>query len=210
MDELIKILSTSQITWATASVIIAYLMRPVLLKLLDLITINQEAKRKIETDRMSNERDQTTMLGLLRDELVINRGIQNQLITHVNAIPNTLTALQDMMVAKVGEADRKREAIHTDLKTIPLEVWKLGDPKLDTLKSDLQSWIDNLQSRLQEQIDPHAENARKLICKEFETMIDRLGEIEKALKILTPPPPTPFSAPIKGGKDDDTIKEDIA
>lgn len=205
MEQLIETLATSQLTWATASVIIAVVLRPVLIAIVEIWKSNLEAKRTLEADRLENEKVQTDVLSQLKDELVVNRGIQNQLFTSVTAIPETLRTLQDTMARRVGEADRKRDAIHTDVKTIPTEVWRMGDPRLDNLREFFSSVFKALESNIMSQLDPKAQNARAAVREELATnktemekIVKRLDEVIKTLNNF-PPPTTPFSA-LPGGK----------
>lgn len=202
MEEFVRIIADSNITWSGAAIIIALILKPVLLAFIDLAKTRVENHADLERDRIDAEKDQTKMLGLLKDELVISRGINNQLISSVNAIPDAIVNFQTQAIARHDRADQKREAIHADLKTIPAEVWRLNEPQLDTLKTDFMRYIDKLQASIIAQIDPNALNAREAIRQEFIAITEKLAQIEKTLETLKPPtdplgPKAPQSAPKK-------------
>lgn len=51
-----------------------------------------------------------------------------------------LTAMLEQMVSSVETRDKKLDAIHTDLKTIPAETARLLKVQLSAIQADIQSW----------------------------------------------------------------------
>lgn len=71
-----------------------------------------------------------------------------------NALDLLVDKISEQMVPISKERAQKLEAIHTDVKTVPGEVWRLGEPRLGTLqggiRSDLEPLIANLQQTLED------------------------------------------------------------
>jgi len=184
MENLIEKLAQSQLTWSVAIVIIAIVMRPVLLAALEIIKENVKSRRDTERDRVEAEKEQTRVLGALKDELVTTRSIYNQMITGVNLIPATLDAMREQATVQHDKAARQYDAMHADLRTIPAEVWRMGDPKLTDIKQAVERYINALQANIESKLDPNAANAREAIRQEFAAITARLTDIEAAMRAL--------------------------
>jgi hypothetical protein len=76
--------------------------------------------------------------------------------------------------------------VHDDVKTIPGEVWRIGDPKLEAMATHIETRIGELKTSIDNQLDPGAVNARAAIQLEFDQMNDRLSDIAKTLLTLSP------------------------
>jgi len=176
-------------------VIVVWLLRGVFMKWLE----NIGASRKLDAERLTAERASEQALALalngVTTELKLSRGINEQMIDKFGAL-----ATGDHL-----------SRVHDDVKTIPDEVWRLGDPKLDIMKAGIERRITALQTSIEDRLPEGAINARAAIQAEFEQMDARLDDIAKSLAQLTPPSKTNTKtpAPVVGhmGKSTGKIEE---
>jgi len=193
-------------------VLVVYLLRPVFIEWLKNIAAARELEaRRIEAERES-ERELAQALNGVKTELSLSRGINNQLIGKMDTLPtrDDIQRAGNAMNAWGEDHNRRLDRVHADVKVIPDEMWRIGDPKLETLRQEIENRVTTLQAALEARIDPSAENARRVIREEFTAINKRLSEIDATLQRFSPPPPTtPFSAipGRKHDKDDDTSED---
>jgi hypothetical protein len=170
---------------------VVWLIRPVFLKWLE----NIGEARKLDAKRLEDERESEKALALalngVTTELKLSRGINEQLIDKFG-----LLVTRDHL-----------SSVHEDVKTIPAEVWRLGDPKLDAMRSEIEHRVADLQASIETHLDPGAVNARAAIRLEFETMTKRLDDIDKSLRYLRPQNPNTKTKPIVGYMGNQTTKD---
>jgi membrane-associated HD superfamily phosphohydrolase len=169
-------------------IMVVWLFRPIFLAWLGNIAKAREHEAQRIRDERESERELASALNGIKSELKLSRGINNQLIERIGTLPTRDDIVQagQTMHEWATKHDTALAAAHTDLKTVPAEVWRIGDPKFETLRQALEDHINNLEKRLIERIDPQAENARQLIRKEMQTLLDRVQELDTALRALQP------------------------
>jgi hypothetical protein len=159
-------------------VIVVWLLRGVFMKWLE----NIGAARKMDAERLTAERASEKALSLalhgVETQLKLSRGISEQM----RAINEQMLDKFDLLATR-----DHLKLVHSDVKTIPSEVWRLGDPRLETVKVSIEERIADLQASIEDRLPPDAVNARAAICQEFAQMNERLNDIEKAMKDLSPP-----------------------
>jgi hypothetical protein len=176
-------------------VIVVWLLRGVFMKWLENIGV----ARKLDAERLTAERASEQALALalngVTTELKLSRGMNEQMIDKFE-----LLATRDQI-----------SRIHDDVKTIPGEVWRLGNPRLDTMKTGIEDRIAVLQASIEERLPEGAINARVAIQTEFGQMNARLDDIGKSLLQLTQPSKSntksPYSVAKYMGKQPKDIQE---
>lgn len=130
------------------------------------------------------------IMGLWRDAAKERNAIDADRNTIDEKVADTLAAVSENLTRlkeTTGETRDHLTRVHDDVKTIPREVWRLGDPRLDTMKTGIESRIEELQTSIEQRLPPDATNAREAIRLEFEAMNKRLDDISKTLLTLSPP-----------------------
>lgn len=92
------------------------------------------------------------------------------LITSSKQLSELLAGATERMTDRSKVVDNAMAAIHQDVKTVPLEVWRLGDPKLAGVIQALAAMEERLLARIQ----PTAEVARGVIKDEFGELMARV------------------------------------
>lgn len=125
------------------------------------------------------------------------------------ALDRWTTATQDRMTQVTADRTRTLETMHADIKTVPLETWRLGDPILEALRQSLITYIDQTADRIIAKIDPRAEIAQQVVRDELERAkldfaqgcagtlrrLDEIGEVVRKLEERTNGPEAGESSP---------------
>lgn len=101
------------------------------------------------------------------------------LITSSKQLAGLIESVTDRMAERSGVLDQKLDALHTDVKTVPAEVWRIGDPKFDAVLGVLNA----MEARLLAKLKPEAEIARAVIREEFGDLISRVRLIVEYLEL---------------------------
>lgn len=178
-------------------ILVAMILRPVLMRWLENIAERNRMEAQRNTAEIQQSQELATVLSGVQAQLQISTGVNNQLIAKFNALP-TRTDIEQAGQAMMNWAhqhESRLTLVHNDIKATPAEVWRVGSPKLDALRQGLEQYLDNLRGQIVSALDPSAENARKVVEREFEGLFTRLDSIEWALRQLAPRPETPDEGP---------------
>jgi uncharacterized protein HemX len=204
----------------TFLVVMVWGVKPIVIKWLEVIQENNRARNQNDQKKNEVEERQAKALEELREELKTSRTINEQMLGLIATLPSSkdIQAAREAMERRANERDEALatglSAIHTAIDATPGRVWEAGDPKLNAIKTLLETYLSGMEQRLVERIDPAARTARQVVTQElkdlraqvdrqFGVLFARLEDINAALKVL--PKSDPVIAQEENEKDDEPI-----
>lgn len=159
------------------------------------------------TARIGAEQGQTKALNALADRLKEEQTLRdlqrNNLISLSQTVASLATVVAELKKEMGGvrtdvneimkPRDDKLDLMHQDIKAVPAEVWRQGDPKLVAIRDLLETYLEGMEQRIIGRIDPAAENARQAVSNElqrarcqFDEQLERLfGRLDGIAVTLT-------------------------
>lgn len=167
MDDTIRLLINSNIPWSVAATIIAIVLRPALIRLVDGVIDTRRAQVDALKRRDETERDQTKVLAEVKEELRDSRTLTRsmlELLSPISKIPERMEAVGQQMTAR---ADKRDEIVREQGREQAQRIAKLQeivanlpdayltktaahfDPKL----ASIQAAIDQLRTQIESKLE---------------------------------------------------------
>lgn len=108
MEDTIRLLINSNLPWSVAVTIIAIVLRPALIRLVDGIIDTRQAQVKALEERNENEKEQTRVLAGVKEELNDSRTLTRsmlELLTPISKIPDRMEAIGKTMTERAEKRD---------------------------------------------------------------------------------------------------------
>lgn len=154
------------IVMAGAIVLVVRMWRDVRLAQIQMERDDRDARRKleaeqtrerleIERDRVKAEDKQAAIMDRLELTLTGTQTAISRLLELVGTTPTKadLQAAGATMREWAVAHDQRLDRVHEDIKAVPGEVWRLGDPRLGGLTSGIRAGLEPLIADLQETVE---------------------------------------------------------
>lgn len=172
-----------------------FLLYRMLLALLAFWREGRQMAHAEETERLKTEQDQTkalttiserlkeeqTLRELQRDAVVSLSRTVADLALVVSDLKKEMGVVKATMTTVTEQRAAKLDLMHQDIKAVPSEVWRQGDPKLAAIRQLLETYLAGMEQRIIERIDPAAENARQAVSDELQRL---RGQFDEQLGLL--------------------------
>lgn len=186
MDDTIKLLINSNLPWSAALVILAIVLRPVLVTLVTGAVDARKAQVKALEERNQNEKEQTKVLGTVREALddntTLTRSMLN-LLQPIAQIPGSMQEIGKQMTQRadarddmVREYGRRLELIQGAMAGLPDAYLAKTSAHFDPQLAGIKTALDALERQLAARPDAITPE----LVRELKTELEKIARLVMA------------------------------